>query len=39
MRNRFDNRQVNNFLENQKVVSTCKNIFLLFLKIRSITIR
>ena len=36
---RFDNRQVNNFLVNQEVMSTCKNKFLLFIKIRSITIR
>ena len=39
MGNRFDNRQVNNFLVNQGVMSTCKNEFLLFIKIRSITIR
>ena len=35
MGNRFDNRQVNNFLVNQKVMSTCKNKFLLFVRIRS----
>ena len=39
MGNKFDNRQVNNFLVNQEVMSTCKNKFLLFIKIRSITIR
>ena len=39
MSNSFDNRQVNNFLVNQGVMSTCKNFFLLFIKIRSITIR
>ena len=39
MGNRFNNRQVNNFLVNQEVMSTCKNKFLLFIKIRSITIR
>ena len=37
MGNRFDNRQVNNFIVNQGVASTCKNKFLLFIKIRSIT--
>ena len=39
MDNRFDNRQVNNFLLNQEVMSTWKNKFLLFIEIRSITIR
>ena len=39
MGNRFDNEQVNNFLVNQEVMSTCKNKFLLFIKVRSITIR
>ena len=38
MGNMFDNQQVNNFLVNQEVMSTCKNKFLLFIKIRSITI-
>ena len=37
MGNRFDNRQVNNFLVNQGAMSTCKNKFLLFIKIRSNT--
>ena len=39
MGNKLDNRQVNNFFANQEVMSTCKNKFLLFIKIRSITIR
>ena len=39
MGNKFDNRQVNKFLVNQEVVSTCKNKFLLYIKFRSITIR
>ena len=39
MGNRFDNRQVNNFIVNQEVMGTYKNTFLLFIKIRSITIR
>ena len=39
MGNRFDNRQVNNFLVNQEVMSICKNKFLLLIKIRSIAIR
>ena len=39
MGNKFDNRQVNNFLVTQEVVSKCKNKFLLFIKIRSIIIR
>ena len=38
MGNSFDNRQVNNFLVNHEVMSTCKNKLLLFIKIRSITI-
>ena len=39
MGNGFHNRQVNNFVVNQEVMSTCKNKFLLFIKIRLITIR
>ena len=39
MGRRFDNRQVNNFLINQEVMSTWKTKLLLFIKIRSITIR
>ena len=40
MGNRIDNRQVNNFIVNQEgVISTGENKFLLFIKIRSITIR
>ena len=39
MGNRFDKQQVNNFLVNQEVMSTCKNEFLLFIEIRLITIR
>ena len=37
--NRFDNRQVKNFLVNQEVMNICKNKFLLFIEIHSITIR
>ena len=39
MGNGFDNRQGNDFIVNQEVISTCKNKCLLFIKIRSITIR
>ena len=34
MGNGFHIRQVNNFVVNQEVMSTCKNKFLLFIKIR-----
>ena len=39
MGNKFDDRQVNEFIVNQGVMNTCKNKFLLFIKIRSVTIR
>ena len=39
MDNRFDNRRVNNFLVTQEVMSIRKNKYLMFINIRSITIR